>query len=248
METWQNTEGLIFWMWFIVFLFISLLLFIIFIARISFQHILQKEKEMNIAAMQHQKELLRTSIFSQEKERNRIAQDIHDGLISQLNIIRLTKQKSDKEFRKMMQDCMKTAREISHDLMPPFIEESKLVTLLENIVSKLKMTKGIEVHIKIHENKAVSVTTKLQLMRIVQEITTNITKHAKATKVVFVLRMTKENIYLKIEDNGIGFSNTKKKGLGFQSIATRIQLLKGTYKFKSNIQVGTVFLLQAPNN
>ena len=98
METWQNTEGLIFWMWFIVFLFISLLLFIIFIARISFQNILQKEKEMNIKAMQHQKELLRTSIFSQEKERNRIAQDIHDGLISQLNIIRLTKQKSDKKY------------------------------------------------------------------------------------------------------------------------------------------------------
>lgn len=248
MESWQDTEGLVFWIWFTVCLFIGLIFFIVLILRISFKSILQNEKRLSASILEHQKELLKTSILIQEKERNRIAQDIHDGLVSELNIIRLSNKSDVKAINEKLKQCIKTVRLISHDLMPPLIEETLLEELLTEIVLGLEAENEVHTHQAIHKNHEIEGNIKLQLVRIVQEVTTNIAKHASANKVVFLLRISKNYIALKIEDNGVGFQDGNVSGLGLKNIVARTQLLNGVQKFKSIPNIKTRFLLIIPLN
>ena len=244
MENWQDTEGLAFWIWFIVLFFIGLIILIIYIIRISFKSVLEKERIINATMIEHQKELLKTTILTQEKERNRIAQDIHDGIVSQLNIIRLSKKEDEKTVNEKLKECIKTVRLISHDLMPPLIKETPVEELLAKLILDLEASTEVQIHSVIHENSKIEASVKLQLVRIVQEVTTNIIKHANATKIVFLLRVTKSNIALKIEDNGVGFKDSNIAGLGLKNITARTQLLNGIHKFKSTPNIKTSFLLK----
>ncbi len=244
MENWQDTEGLAFVIWFIVLFFISLIILIVFIIKTSFKSVLQKEKEISKEKLEHQKELLKTTIFTQEKERNRIAQDIHDGLVSELNNIRLSKKDNEQVINAKLQNCIKTVRLISHDLMPPLIEETSVEDLLTDIIEGLETNLKVEKHKLIHNNVKIDNSMKLQLVRIVQEVTTNILKHAEAFQINFLLRITKSSLMLKIEDNGIGFKEDTTTGLGLKNIIARTQLLNATHKFKSIKNKKTSFLLR----
>lgn len=243
MQTTQEIEGTAFWMWFVILFVMGLVFFIITLIRIFYKNILKKEQKLSESKLEHQKELLKTSILTQEKERNRIAQDIHDGLVSQLNIIRLSKKDDEKAINEKLKECIKTVRVISHDLMPPLIEETPIEELLINVIRSLEASATIEIVDLIHANKEIEASIKLQLVRIVQEVTTNIIKHAQATKIRFLLRITNNTIALKIEDNGIGFKESNIAGLGLKNIMARTQLLDGIHKFKSIPNTRTCFLL-----
>lgn len=246
METWQNTEGLAFWIWFIICVFIGLILLIVYILKTSFNSMLQKERELKNSIIEHQKELLKTSILTQEKERSRIAQDIHDGLVLQLNVIRLSKKTDEKVVNQKLKECIKMVRLISHDLMPPLIEETPLEDILSKLIYDLEDDKEVNINTSIFKHSEMNADAKLQLIRIVQEVVNNILKHAEASKVEFLLRITPNMVALKIEDNGKGFNKTKSNGLGLNNIIARTQLLKGQHIFKSVPGRGTRFLLRIP--
>jgi signal transduction histidine kinase len=83
--------------------------------------------------------------------------------------------------------------------------------------------------------------------RVVQEIVSNIIRHAHARMIDLNLRITDSHLSLRIEDDGIGFDTKKKtKGLGQKNIELRIQMLKGKYRFQSSPEKGTTFLLHIP--
>ncbi len=132
--------------------------------------------------------------------------------------------------------------------MPPLIEETPLEELLDKIVNGLEPNITIKTHKVVLGTSEIAANTKLQLLRIVQEVTTNILKHANANQIVFLLRITDNYIALKIEDNGIGFEISNSEGLGFKNIMARTQLLNGDYKFKSIPKIKTCFLLKVPLN
>ncbi|WP_430412302.1 sensor histidine kinase [Kordia sp.] len=248
MQVRQEIEGTEFWMWFVILFVMGLVFFIIILIRLFYKNILKKEQRLNENKLEYQKELLKTTILTQEKERNRIAQDIHDGLVSQLNVIRLSKKDDEKAINTKLKECIKTVRLISHDLMPPFIEETSLQELLHKVINGLGSDSTIKTHKVVLSKDEIDANTKLQLLRIVQEVTTNILKHAEANQIIFLLRITKEYIALKIEDNGVGFEDSNSKGLGFKNITARTQLLNGSYKFKSIPNIRTCFLLKMPVN
>lgn len=243
MQASEVIEGTAFWMWFVLVFVTGLLLFIIALTRIFYRNILKKEQKLSKSKLEHQKELLKTTILTQEKERTRIAQDIHDGLISELNSIRLSKKEDEKAINSRLKTCIKTVRLISHDLMPPLIEETPIEELLIKVIRNLEENGTVEITNLIYEESEIDASIKLQIVRIVQEVTTNIMKHAQATKIRFLLRITESRIALKIEDNGIGFNSNKSNGLGLKNIMARTQLLNGIHKFKSVSNTGTTFLL-----
>ena len=223
-----------------------LLAFIFLFIKTHIEKIKKEEKKKRDLALQYQKELLKTTILTQEKERERIAQDIHDGLVSKLNVIRLSK-KDEKQINTQIADCIKTVRLISHDLTPPLIEETPIDTLLHKVVSVLDQdTIHLETHCSLHTTASLSPTTKLQIIRVIQEVTTNTLKHAQATQIRFLIRHTEHFFSIKMEDNGVGFNATKSQGLGLKNITARIQLLQGTHIFKSTPKKGSIFLFSIP--
>ncbi len=246
METGQEIESIAFWMWFTLLFVIGLIGLIIIITRIFYKNILLKEKKLNDSKLDHQKELLKTTILTQEKERERIAQDIHDGLVSKLNVIRLSK-KEEKQVNAQIADCIKTVRLISHDLIPPLVEKTPINDLLHKVVTVLDNdTRTLETHYNISIPEKLSPDAKLQVIRIIQEVTTNVLKYADATQVRFLVRSTTQHLSIKIEDNGVGFDPTQSQGLGLKNITARVQLLQGSHKFKNMSKKGSIFLFSMP--
>lgn len=246
MQIGKEIEATAFWMWFTIIFIMGLILLFIIMIRLFYKNLLKKEQRINKSKLEHQKALLKTTILAQEKERNRIAQDIHDGLVSQLNVIRLSKKDDEKDINSKLTECIKTVRHISHDLMPPLIQETPLQELLLKVIKGLGTNCIIETHEVILTSVQIDEKVKLQLLRIVQEVATNILKHAKASRILFLMRITDNFIVLKIEDNGIGFTPKTSEGLGLNNIMARVQLLNGIYKFKSIENTKTSFLLKIP--
>jgi signal transduction histidine kinase len=246
MENWKDPTTLITWISLIILFVLILVGAILMIGRNYIRTIKKEEQIRTKMKMQAKQDLLVNSIKMQEEERTRIAADLHDNLISKLNIIRLTTAKGDKSVTDKITDCMEIARKISHDLTPAFIEECSLQELVDDLLNEIPDSIFVERHYSIQRDFELS--SKLHLYRITQELLHNILKYANASKICLFIRDGNSHFSFKISDDGGGIIPNKKKGLGLNNIELRTQILEGKNKFKSNPGFGTTFLFQAPIN
>lgn len=205
------------------------------------QHVEQIEKK-------HLTILIQKHIETQEDERIRIGSDLHDAISNKLSLILLKIQLgySAEQIELSIKDTLLTVRDISHDLNPPFYKDTPLHLLLLNQLEKAIPKYTLYKRVSLHQQHDWSANFKMQLIRIFQELITNILKHAKATEIKMELRESQKGIYLSLEDNGIGFLDATK-GLGYQSIQNRLFLIKGQFKIKSKTNCGTKIIVLVQN-
>ena len=244
MEMWQNSDTLLIWVAIIIGVMMVLVGTLIGVFYISYRKVLRvKEEELKIK-MDHHRSLLRVSLETQESERMRIAADLHDNIISKLTVIRLkTAIKAERsELDMLLGTAIDESRRISHELSPPLYEEKPIENVLLTILKSWKAFYVIEQTIDVRTEIIVDKKVKMQLVRILQELLNNIHKHADATEICLMLRITDQYITMIVKDNGIGFNGTVKTGIGLQNIELRIDNLKAQYKFKSLKEKGTRFI------
>ncbi|MGR3856695.1 sensor histidine kinase [Chryseobacterium indologenes] len=182
-------------------------------------------------------------LLLQEQDRERLAEELHDNIISQLNLIRLNiNDKKPEELNRDLKKSMQLIRELSHNLTPPDLDEIELEDLIADYLDQIN--KNIEVvfsHMTVRT--PISNPVKLNLFRIVQELITNILKHAEATRVDISLRISLNYLILTIEDNGRGFAIANQSGgIGLKNIQSRAQKIKAIYKLKTQPEKGTKFI------
>jgi signal transduction histidine kinase len=242
METWKEPQTIILWIVIVGLFLVILLTVIIFLVHAIFKKIIKaKEKEASIQ-LAYQQNLLQTTIKTQEIERHRIAADIHDGLIGKLTAMKMEQEIKQKDQKTIdaLHESISIARRISHDLSPPLIEFTKLPELIKELLYPWEQHIIITTIYDIRDEIAHTDDFKVQITRIIQEIITNIVKHANATQAIVHLKQTKNYMALRISDNGKGYDTTKNsKGLGTKNIETRVQYLKGVYKVISKLKKGT---------
>jgi signal transduction histidine kinase len=233
---------------FVIVLVSSIVLF----TRIYFKRIIEEKEKLTKAKEEHQRSLLRNSVLIQERERERIAKELHDGLVSKLTVIAIAMQTNNQRVNpiELLVDSIKMARGISHDLLPPLLEQQTLSELIEAFAAPLAQTYQLSfIWGKHKQNPILETEIKLQMFRIVQEVINNVIKHAQATKLEIYLRPTEKFTSIRISDNGIGFNvNNGTKGLGFKNIELRSQLINANYKFKTKPGKGSTFVLIMLNN
>jgi signal transduction histidine kinase len=208
----------------------------------------------------YQKQLVRTIIITQESERKRIAQDLHDDISSKLNIISLNTQllkRTNLPIEKITEivdniiSNTKTvsddSRRIAHDLLPPVIQNFGLHAGIEELCFDLSFSKTVNAICK-GETKfdCLPIDKQLQVFRILQELTSNSIKHGKAKNITIDFSEGtnfKKMIYL---DDGLGFNLhriQKSKGLGMKNIESRVNFLEAEMKINSNVNGGIKFEL-----
>ncbi len=235
---------------------IALLLFFFF----SRKKIIEKELEKKSAEITHQKELIHATILTQENERKRIAQDLHDDISSKLNVIHLNSNLllegtlSPEEYTEVNKSIIDItnrtlviARKIAHDLLPPILDKFGLQSAIEELVDDFNTSKKVLVSYKLkYPNNHLNKSKELHLFRILQELINNSIRHGKAKNINLFLELNSSNLLLKYSDDGIGF-NTKslkhKKGLGIKNIESRVELLNGTLTVKSKPKKGIHVLI-----
>jgi two-component system, NarL family, sensor kinase len=257
----MNKQGeLVYTMFYILVFFVLILIAIVIFVYKSRKKILDKELERKDLEISFQKEILLSTIQTQEKERERIAQDLHDEISSKLNVVslnlyRLKSTDKDENARlatidtiiQVNNSAIENARKIAHNLLPPVLEKFGLKIAIEELVLDFEKTKAVEINyintVNFSHTKA---EVQLNIFRIVQELLNNSLKHGKATKISIAFEPIDNKVQCVYSDNGVGFETTnlqKNKGLGMRNIESRIQFLNGEYNINSEKNNGITFNL-----
>ena len=206
-----------------------------------------------LAQLKEQKKRTMAVIEAEEKERRRIAGDLHDGVgqtlaaaSMQLNKARNNNHSFDKVDELINQAGMEV-RNLSHQVTPELLLHYGLVKALEQAVDRLndaneKTVFTLFTHI---EEPLTNEMVSLTMYRCFQELCTNILKHAHASQVIVQLNLNQDDVELMIEDNGIGFlPHEAVYGLGIKNLENRIALYDGEMKIDSMPGKGTTIILK----
>ncbi|MDO9399687.1 MAG: ATP-binding protein [bacterium] len=196
------------------------------------------------------------------KEKKRISEELHDGVLGRLFGTRLSldslnegKTKAEVKKREIYIDELQLIeediRKISHNLnMEIFTSKDSFNQLIEQLVAKQSKISNFEYKLVFNNFKnweTVSNKIKIHCYRILQESLQNINKYAKATKIQIELSKEKNNLLVKVEDNGVGFNTTKRvKGIGLKNMYSRVKTLNGTIEINSKLGKGTQILMTIP--
>jgi len=235
--------------------FMVVAVFLVVFFYLSRKKIIQKEIENKNLEIKYQKEQLHAIIITQEDERKRIAQDLHDDISSKLNIVSLNSHlltapdltdEETKEITKNIIDlttkALENSRKIAHNLLPPVFEKFGLNAGVEELCEEFESIKAVKTHYKNEidfDDK--DIDRHLHVFRILQELMNNSIRHGKATEIWIAFKNDNGTATCNYEDNGIGFdskNSENQKGLGMKNIDSRVSFLNGTIKINSEINQG----------
>lgn len=205
-----------------------------------------------------EKERFKAVIEAQEAERKRIAGDLHDSVGQMLSLTKLhlsglmdlpgafapEHEQTITNSTRIIDEVCQEVRNISHNLMPGPLIRLGLTAAVKELVRKINLSEKIQASFICNLNSdRLDENIEISLYRIVQEILSNILKHANATKIGITLNRHKdEYLDLAIIDNGIGFDTELIKissGIGWKNIHSRLSIINGTMNIKSGRNSGS---------
>ena len=232
-----------YWFYALVSLLVAGVVGLIFYSRVSQLRRIAEARET------YARELLE----SQERERSRLAMELHDSLGQSLVVIRnrallgISKKGDDHSMLEQLHEisdasasALQETREIAHTLHPYQIEALGLTTALHSLVDKIEGSSDISFLTEIDETPVdIPHDAAIAVYRIAQEWLTNVVKHSLASEVSFSVRTDGRKLTLKIADNGVGFDpQSVKTGLGLRGIAERSRMVGGTLNIESTPGAG----------
>ncbi|MFD1614813.1 tetratricopeptide repeat-containing sensor histidine kinase [Gelatiniphilus marinus] len=228
------------------------------------QKLAEQEKALEtqkLATVLKEQELLSIDamIEGQEKERQRIANDLHDDLGGLMATVKLhfnaLKDKQTPELyaktNTLIDEAYNKVRSVAHAKNSGVIAKQGLLKAITEMADKISALNKITIDIIDHglENRLEN-SLELTIFRIVQELITNIIKHANATEATIHITNHDESLNIMVEDNGKGFNPSQitktKKGMGISSIDKRVEHLNGNMTIESELNKGTTIIIDIP--
>jgi len=228
-----------------------------------YQHKQTKQQALLQKEIFKQQDLAMQGILeAEEKERKRIASDLHDGvgqLMSaawlnlkafneQANLTGEGRQLFDKSLVLVDESC-KEVRSVSHNMMPNALLKKGLVNAVREFIQQLS---GNKLSINLQTGglqKSIPNHVEMVLYRVIQESVNNVIKHADAGNLDISINQEAGEIDVMIEDNGKGFDAGKPDitdGIGLNNIKNRVQYLKGTVEWNTAPGKGTLVAIHIP--
>ncbi|WP_316786737.1 sensor histidine kinase [Pedobacter frigiditerrae] len=251
-------------------LIIGGLCLLVIVAGTTIYILYQRRKQANLlhlAEVERLKQVHKTDIIkklsaTQEAERWRIADQLHDEVGSMISVVRLnlsehplkkepiTPEKLETANR-ILADVANTVREMSHELMPVAIRQYGLINAIEQLINDINTSGKLYIEHLIYGFDDLSKYPEdfqVSFYRIVQELFQNIVKHSKATNAIFQLVELPDSINLYIEDNGKGIEKEKvdKTGKGIGLLANRIDYYEGKISIEGQPGKGTLIVIDIP--
>jgi signal transduction histidine kinase len=206
------------------------------------------------------RETLQRVVDAQERERRRIARELHDdtgqSLTSVLIGLRLAEESDDldatkrtlAELRETVTGAIRDLRSLAVELRPTALDDFGLEPALERLVDTFGRRTGLNIDMHVSGvDRRLGDQLETTLYRIVQEALTNVAKHAGATRVSVIVRGHDEVVSVVIEDDGRGFEGGgPAAGLGLVSMRERAELMGGTLRVESAPGQGTTVAVEVP--
>lgn len=243
---------------------LGILLFVIRLQRSKNRLLLLKQQQQQVNEEIYSLMMSQQTIIEENRirEKKRIAQELHDGILgrlfgARLNLDSLNNANDDEsvvlrnnyliELKKIEQDI----REISHDLSREKTELiNNFVAIVVDLLKEQENSYPATVHFEIDKNvkwEKKNNVLKINLFRILQESLQNINKYANAKNIFVDIIKEEDTIFLKIVDDGKGFQlNPRKKGIGLQNMLSRANDCGGVCEVISKRGVGTTITVRIP--
>ena len=213
------------------------------------QRIRDLEKNQKINSM-------RAMVEGQEAERLRIARDLHDSLGGLLSSVKMhfagLKGSDNESFSKvdsLIDDSCNELRRVAHNMMPDALIKFGLVNALEDLAGKLEADGKLSINIQgIGMNYRLERSTEIAIYRIIQELLSNVIKHAGASEVLVQLAQHGHQLNIIVEDDGSGIAHGRKKvnGMGLKNVESRVSYLNGRIEYDSSDKSGTTVTIDVP--
>lgn len=234
--------------------------------KISKQEKLIEQQKLEKALKDYELHSIDMILEGQEKERQRIANDLHDNLGSMLATLKLNfenlklrknelKDEENKLYDRtdeLIEEAYQKVRRLAHAKNAGVFASEGLIPAIEKLAEKISIPEKLQIQvIAFGFKERLENTLEIAIFRTVQELATNIIKHSRATEATIHLTDHEDNLNIIIEDNGVGFDRKKidtADGMGLQNIKKKIVQLGGNFEIDSTPGKGTTIIIDIPVN
>lgn len=261
------------WFYFFLFLAVSVILYVIidYFNKRKMSKILEKEVKRRQSLLDKSESNIRVLtkqlFLAQEKERERIARELHDNIAQDLTHLRIEidklidiNPKDDDSLEKLywmsekINHVIKSVKDLSYFLHPSMLKQMGLVNSMMSLCKDLTRSADIKTEFFSSglENISLDLEIEINLYRFMQEALSNIRKHARARKVSVIIMLNGNILTARVEDDGVGFdynkavNRTDKRTLGIKSMEERMKLIKGELTIKTGKDEGTKLIARIP--
>lgn len=224
-----------------------------------------RQKQSDFQKNLHQQERTNAIIETEERERTRVAQELYEGIGQQLSATKInisvlqafmnTGNESDhlmlKKALDLLDDSVKELRVLSQSIVPHTLIKSGLVFALLELINKKVLSEELKMNLEVIGSvERFAQMKEVVLFRVLQELVTNIIKHAKATEANIQIIKHENELSILVEDNGVGFNTdlalATPSCFGLRNAQSRMAYLKGTIFFDSRVGKGTTVSIELP--
>jgi two-component system, NarL family, sensor kinase len=223
----------------------------------------QNKLALQTEVMKQQDIATKAILEAEEKERQRIARDLHDGVGQVMSAAKMNLSAFESElvfkdeqqklsFEKvisLVDEGCKEVRNVSHQMMPNALLKAGLSSAIKEFIDKID-NKTLKANLYTEGlNERIDNNVETVLYRVIQECVNNVIKHSGANQLDISLIKDTDGISATVEDNGKGFALSNKanyEGIGLKNIKSRVEFLKGTVDFDSSEGKGTLVAIHVP--
>jgi len=204
------------------------------------------EKELALQQKLKQQQITEVVLGAQERERFELGQELHDNInqilaTSKLYLDVAIEEKEPRmellaKSRKNISVAIEEIRKLSKDLIAPSLNDLGLAQSIKELIRGIQSVGKMKIRLNISglDEEELLPEQKINIYRIIQEQLNNILKHAQADTVVIELNKVKEQVRLRLVDDGKGFDpRMRRKGVGISNIISRAELYNGKVEIES---------------
>ncbi|NLV18299.1 MAG: sensor histidine kinase [Bacteroidetes bacterium] len=236
--------------------------FMIIVGVILIREIFYSLKKAEIDRQRTERKVLNAIINTEENERRRFANDLHDGLGPILSTIKMSLSSLAPRINDpsgttilnntshLINEAIFTIKEVSDNLSPHVLTNFGLASAINAFTTKINQTKAVEVDFKSNmQNTRIEKDKEVVLYRAACELINNAIRHSGASRIEIELNKHEKFITLHFYDNGRGFETSSlgredNKGLGLSNIQTRVKTVEGVFVLESTPGKGTSALIK----
>ena len=208
---------------------------------------LRLEKELALQQRLKQQQITEVVLGAQERERFELGQELHDNINQILATSKLYLDVAIEErepriellakSRNNISMAIEEIRRLSKELITPSLNDLGLIQSIKELIRSIQMVKKMKIRLTISgvDENALLPEQKINIYRIIQEQLNNILKHAQASAVSIELNKNREQIRLRLSDDGKGFDpRMRRNGVGISNIMSRAELYNGKVEIDSS--------------
>jgi two-component system NarL family sensor kinase len=237
---------------------VVLLILVFVVAYLIIRNYKYRQEQYLRTQLYKQQELATKALFEgEQKERIRIARDLHDSIGQMLSVVKMNLSNISVGNQvltgtlELVDETIGEVRNISHNLIPEELNFG-LFAAIDELCSQLNLGGLTRVSLEIPDDARMvkfERGNELSIYRIIQEVLGNMVKHAQATQVDITIQTTPGKMAIMIKDNGKGFDTSKihqSEGIGWKNIAARIKFLDADLQIHSEKITGTQIDISIP--